>query len=315
MFDSLGDLTDLTLRGNNLTSLSSGVFDSLTELDRMNVRDNHLASQPSGVCGLLTMVTSLYLSGNGLTTLPSGLFVFSQSRKWCKDLEPNVDLERVPTVSSSIGMRNTGRNQPMWRRLDMCPWSGGIHLCSTSYRWAVTDPRAHARADARTRDRHHAPYHQAFYGPGHLLYDEDDDNDFVEVGRKTTVGVTASAYDKRPRESAGGVGCGESGCLPDLAHDGVGEEDAESRWSCVKEIVPDGGQCEITFTLDSPQDIADVQIKINGDKVGEYESYPGATVSSFGTQEDGVHTVTIESVGIDEDDWISLPEVRIMVDP
>lgn len=91
--------------------------------------------------------------------------------------------------------------------------------------------------------------------------DEDDDNaEFVEAGSETTVGVTASAYDDRPGESAGDVGCGEMGCLPDLAHDGVGEEDAESRWSCAEEIVPDGGQCEITFTFDSPQDITDVQV-------------------------------------------------------
>ncbi|CAN0308610.1 unnamed protein product [Ectocarpus sp. 6 AP-2014] len=160
--------------------------------------------------------------------------------------------------------------------------------------------------------------------------DEDDGNaEFVEAGSKTTVGVTASAYDDRPGESAGGNGCGEMGCLPDLAHDGVGEEDTESRWSCAEEIVPDGGQCEITFKFDSPQDITDVQVafwkgdertrtlkvKINGDKIGEYESYPGSTFNSFGIQENGVHTVTMESVGIDADDWISLLEVRFMVDP
>ncbi|CAB1096447.1 unnamed protein product [Ectocarpus sp. CCAP 1310/34] len=160
--------------------------------------------------------------------------------------------------------------------------------------------------------------------------EEDDNNaEFVEAGSKTTVGVTATAYDDRPGESAGDVGCGEMGCLPDLAHDGVGEEDTESRWSCAEEIVPDGGQCEISFTFDSPQDITDVQVafwkgdertrtlkvKINGDKIGEYESYPGSTFNSFGIQENGVHTVTMESVGIDRDDWISLLEVRFMVDP
>ncbi|CAN0231585.1 unnamed protein product [Scytosiphon promiscuus] len=156
----------------------------------------------------------------------------------------------------------------------------------------------------------------------------NDDADFIEAGSKTTVGVTASAYDDRPGESAGDVGCGVSGCLPDLAHDGLGEEDTESRWSCAKEIVPDGGQCEITFTFDSPQDITDVQVafwkgeertrtlkvKINGDTFGEYESYPGSTFNSFGIQEDDVHTVTMESIGIDKDDWISLLEVPKDID-
>ncbi|CAN0124396.1 unnamed protein product, partial [Ectocarpus fasciculatus] len=136
--------------------------------------------------------------------------------------------------------------------------------------------------------------------------DEDDDSnaDFVEAGSKTTVGVTASAYDDRPGESEGNVGCGESGCLPGLAHDVGGEEDTESRWSCTKEIVPDGGQCEITFRFNSPQDITNVQVAfwkgdertrtlkvtMNGDKLGEYECYPGPTFNSFGIQENGVHT-------------------------
>ncbi|CAM9638011.1 unnamed protein product [Ectocarpus sp. 4 AP-2014] len=63
-------------------------------------------------------------------------------------------------------------------------------------------------------------------------HDDGDNSDFMDVGSKTTVGVTASAYDDRPGESGGDVGCGEMGCLPDLAHDGVDAEDTESRWSC-----------------------------------------------------------------------------------
>lgn len=86
------------------------------------------------------------------------------------------------------------------------------------------------------------------------------DADYVEAGTKTTIDVTASAYDDRPGESGGDVGCGEDGCLPGLAHDGIGEEDLESRWSCAKDIVPDGGQCEIKFAFGSPQNIVDVQV-------------------------------------------------------
>lgn len=86
------------------------------------------------------------------------------------------------------------------------------------------------------------------------------DTGFIEAGTKTTVTVSASAYDERPGESGDDVGCGEDGCLPDLAHDGIGEEDVESRWSCAKDIVSDGGQCEIEFTFGSPQHIMDVEV-------------------------------------------------------
>lgn len=82
----------------------------------------------------------------------------------------------------------------------------------------------------------------------------------MEAGTKTTVDVTASGYDDRPGQSGDNVGCGEDGCLPDLAHDGIGEEDVESRWSCAEDIVPHGGQCEIEFTFGSPQNIVDVQV-------------------------------------------------------
>ena len=83
---------------------------------------------------------------------------------------------------------------------------------------------------------------------------------YVEAGTKTTVSVTASAWDERSGSNGGEAGCGEDGCLPELAHDGVGEEDVESRWSCKKDIVPNGGQCEIVFTFGSPQDIVGMEV-------------------------------------------------------
>lgn len=91
---------------------------------------------------------------------------------------------------------------------------------------------------------------------------DNDDSGYVEVGTKTTVSVTATAYDERPGQDRGDSGCGDDGCLPALAHDGIGEDDVESRWSCSKSIVSDGGQCEIEFTFGSPQDIMDVEVAL-----------------------------------------------------
>lgn len=51
------------------------------------------------------------------------------------------------------------------------------------------------------------------------------------------------------------------------------------------------------------------QVKLNGDKIGEFESHPGSVSTSLGIQHNGVNTATLESVGIGEDEWISLLEV------
>lgn len=85
-------------------------------------------------------------------------------------------------------------------------------------------------------------------------------NDYIDAGTKTSVGVSANAYDTRPGQDSDDVGCMEDGCLPALARDGD-YDDVESRWSCARKIVPEeGGACEISFTFGDPQDIKDVQV-------------------------------------------------------
>lgn len=51
------------------------------------------------------------------------------------------------------------------------------------------------------------------------------------------------------------------------------------------------------------------QVNVNGDKIGEFESQSGSTVTSLGIEEDDVHTITLESIGIGKNEWISLLEV------
>lgn len=58
------------------------------------------------------------------------------------------------------------------------------------------------------------------------------------------------------------------------------------------------------------------QIQINGDIFGIFESSPGSTIipnvsafNSFGIEETEVESVTFESVGIEDGEWISLLEV------
>lgn len=51
------------------------------------------------------------------------------------------------------------------------------------------------------------------------------------------------------------------------------------------------------------------QVRINGDVIGEFDSSPGSTFTLLGIEEEDVSSVTLESIGLDEDEWISLLEV------
>ena len=81
----------------------------------------------------------------------------------------------------------------------------------------------------------------------------------VEVGTKTDVGVSATAYDVRPGASSGMAGCGEAGCAPDNTRDGIASE-IESRWSCATTLVIGEGPCQIAYIFAEPQDIVDIQV-------------------------------------------------------
>lgn len=51
------------------------------------------------------------------------------------------------------------------------------------------------------------------------------------------------------------------------------------------------------------------QAAVNGEVVGEYESYTGSTFNSLGIAGDAVETLTLTSVGLTESEWISFLEV------
>lgn len=51
-------------------------------------------------------------------------------------------------------------------------------------------------------------------------------------------------------------------------------------------------------------------MKVNGELTRTHESYSGSAFNTLGVQADAVDTVTLESVDIAQDEWISLLEVR-----
>ena len=70
---------------------------------------------------------------------------------------------------------------------------------------------------------------------------------------KTTVSVSANGYDTRSSDNGG---CGDTGCLPELARDG--NTTPESRWSCSRKLGE--GKCYLEFEFDSPQDVISMNI-------------------------------------------------------
>lgn len=84
---------------------------------------------------------------------------------------------------------------------------------------------------------------------------------YVDAGALTPVYVGTNAYDRRPGSDSNDIGCGQNGCSPFLARDGI-TADTESRWSCSADIVRDvdGGKCYISFSFGEPQDLADIEV-------------------------------------------------------
>ncbi|CAN0436247.1 unnamed protein product [Pylaiella littoralis] len=153
----------------------------------------------------------------------------------------------------------------------------------------------------------------------------------VEVGTKTEVSESATAYDVRPGAHGGEPGCGEvggDGCAPANTRDGISSE-IESRWSCAMKLVADEGPCVIEYTFGKPQDILDIQvafwqrdehtrtidIHFDGVRVHTHESYAGSTFNTIGVSGTGVTTVALEAKDLLPTDWISILEVLMFVAP
>eukprot|EP00903_Cladosiphon_okamuranus_P008222 g7915.t1 len=153
----------------------------------------------------------------------------------------------------------------------------------------------------------------------------------VEVGTKTEVVVTATAHDVHPGMRSGWRGCGEkggNGCAPALTRDGISSE-AESRWSCAPKLVDGAEPCQIEYTFAEPQDIRDIhvafwkgndrihtlEVHFDGVRIHTHESYVESTYNKLGVSGSGISTVTLESIELLPDEWISLTEVLIFVAP
>ena len=139
----------------------------------------------------------------------------------------------------------------------------------------------------------------------------------IEVGEATLVSVIANGFD----EKTGSSGCSPNGCVAANTRDGS----LSSRWSC-RERLLDGVKCEIIYGFDEPQAInvmriafykgsertRRLEVKINGSTNSEIES-SGQTdqFEDFDLNVDNVVEVSLQTVGLDSNEWIALLEVWV----
>lgn len=141
----------------------------------------------------------------------------------------------------------------------------------------------------------------------------------VEASEKTLVDVTANAFDPDTIE----FGCRKRGCEAANTHDG----DLFTRWSCKSDLL-DGTNCEITYTFETPQNIVrmliaffkgdertrELNVKVNGlfysviESSGETDRFETFELSAHGAK-----TLTLESLGLRREKWISISEVSLLL--
>lgn len=149
---------------------------------------------------------------------------------------------------------------------------------------------------------------------------------YVDVSERTYWGVYANAWDERNS----GSGCSPDGCKPENTVDN--DLDEQSRWSCAAKLIDENLEdemCEICYTFGEPQDIIDLGIAFfMGDmrsrtlRATAHNSDDGSTDSYvftssgetsdyeyFSVYTDETELICFQTVGLDDDEWISLLEV------
>ena len=140
----------------------------------------------------------------------------------------------------------------------------------------------------------------------------------VDAHRRTTVGVAASAYDKRTKSR----GCSPVGCIPENTRDN--SRDNRSRWACKGDLIDDDDEgCWIEYYLDEPQDNVEMKIAfyramINIRTLNVYVN--GAYHSQIKSRDDtnGYHTFFLgtkktEKLKLYLDDWEAKSDVWLSI--
>lgn len=137
----------------------------------------------------------------------------------------------------------------------------------------------------------------------------------VEARTRTTVGVSANAFDTRASSS----GCSPNGCAAANTRD----DSLSSRWSC-KEALLGGKNCKITYSFEDAQDIVRMRVAFykgvgrtralkiltNGSRHSVVESSgESSEFEDFDLNTDETKMLTLEALGLRGSDWISLTEI------
>ncbi|CAN0252790.1 unnamed protein product [Ascophyllum nodosum] len=147
----------------------------------------------------------------------------------------------------------------------------------------------------------------------------------VDASVRTEVTVRANVYDERTLDDGG---CDPDGCEPSKTRDS--DIDGGSRWSCARSL--EDKTCRLTFEFDSAQDIVEINIAFykgdertrafkvktwdtSGDKITTEFTSGGETdgFEAFSLGSDETTKLAIFPASPNEDDWLSISEVEIMV--
>eukprot|EP00752_Nemacystus_decipiens_P008614 g7693.t1 len=145
----------------------------------------------------------------------------------------------------------------------------------------------------------------------------------VEVGEVVGVTVSANAFDP---DNGDEKGCPPDGCLPANTRDG--DLEGISRWSCKRDLVEDGDECHIVYEFSGALDIYSMWVAFyDGDTrtrtldvvangVSLFDVTSGGdseNLEEFVLNAEGVLALTLVSVGLEADDWLSVIEVEFYV--
>nr|AAX77055.1 variable lymphocyte receptor [Lethenteron appendix] len=108
VFDSLTQLTYLTLRDNQLTALPEGLFDRLGNLQQLGLHINQLKSIPRGAFDNLKSLTHIYLFNNPWDCACSDILYLS---RWISQ-HPGVVRNNIGNVDPDSA-RCSGTNTPV----------------------------------------------------------------------------------------------------------------------------------------------------------------------------------------------------------
>lgn len=145
---------------------------------------------------------------------------------------------------------------------------------------------------------------------------------WMEAGDVANVVVSTNAFDAR----TSGDGCAPAGCRAENTRDGNLTD--VSRWSCKRDLVESGEECQIVYDFSEALSVSrmaialykgtertrTINVEVNGFQFDVVESSGNTKdLESFELNATSVLSIGLEPVGLPADEYLSVIEVRVCV--